>query len=181
MTTPRQETIERERHKLFVTDAELIRRAGLPERVARKMLKDMDADPSKGFPPKQQELGNRRYWPAVQAWLAEPPTPEPTPEEKEADADRMGHVYFLADTKAVKIGFSAGIKKRLSTIRTNHYEKLELIAVIQRVPKRLEAALHKKFAAHRIHRRKEWFHRVPEIEEYATDHLRHRHWHKELE
>lgn len=68
MTTPSPETREREKDKLYVLDAELIRILGLPERVGRVAIRDWDArDPS--FPRKQELLGGRRYLPAVRAWL----------------------------------------------------------------------------------------------------------------
>lgn len=69
MTTPAPETIEREKDKLYVTDAELIRRLGVPEKVARVALSVLDGNRSSGFPPKQKLWGDRRYWPAVRAWL----------------------------------------------------------------------------------------------------------------
>lgn len=54
--------------KLWVTDAELIRRIGVPEKIARQTLREMDRLPS-GFPPKVPLWGNRRYWPAVRAFF----------------------------------------------------------------------------------------------------------------
>jgi hypothetical protein len=68
MTLPDDETIERESDKLFVTDAELIRRLGVPEKPARQLLRLLDEKPT-GFPRKQKLFGNRRYWPAVKAFL----------------------------------------------------------------------------------------------------------------
>jgi hypothetical protein len=53
-----------ERETLYVTDAELIRRTGIPEKVARRLIRELDRLPS-GFPPKDRLCGNRRYWPAV--------------------------------------------------------------------------------------------------------------------
>ncbi|HTC04885.1 MAG TPA: hypothetical protein VK749_15890 [Xanthobacteraceae bacterium] len=48
--------------RLFVTDAELIRRIGVPFAL--------DRDPrTSGFPQKQKLWGNRRYWPAVAAYF----------------------------------------------------------------------------------------------------------------
>lgn len=61
MTDARQET-------LFVTDAELIRRLGVPEKHARRVIRDLDAKRT-GFPPKQKLWGDRRYWPDVVAYL----------------------------------------------------------------------------------------------------------------
>lgn len=69
MTMPGAETLERERDKLYLTDAELIRRIGLPVRRARHILKAWDMDPKSGFPPKDAFFGGRRYWPAVRAYL----------------------------------------------------------------------------------------------------------------
>jgi hypothetical protein len=65
---------------LFVTDAELIRRLGLPEEIAQPML--AEAEEKHGLPGKRQIWGDRRYWPAVKAWLdrtcsAEPAEPRP--------------------------------------------------------------------------------------------------------
>jgi hypothetical protein len=50
---------------LFVTDAELIRRIGVPEKIARAAIQSLDHNPHSGFPKKQRLWGNRRYWPAV--------------------------------------------------------------------------------------------------------------------
>lgn len=54
---------------LYVTDAELIRRLGVPEKIARDALRMLDADKMKGFPQKSRLWGGRRYWPAVKAWF----------------------------------------------------------------------------------------------------------------
>jgi predicted DNA-binding transcriptional regulator AlpA len=67
MTQPRPETIEREKDKLFLTDAELIRRMGVPENVARQTIDELTN--KCGFPQKQKLWGGRRYWPAVKAWF----------------------------------------------------------------------------------------------------------------
>lgn len=68
MSMPGPETLERERDKLWVTDAELIRRMGVPEKTARETLRMLDAKPN-GFPRKQKLWGDRRYWPAVTAYF----------------------------------------------------------------------------------------------------------------
>ena len=58
------------RETLYITDAELIRRMGVPEKVAREAIRMMDLDPRKsGFPQKDKLWGNRRYWPAVKDYL----------------------------------------------------------------------------------------------------------------
>ena len=66
---------------LFVTDAELIQRLGVPEELGRALLQDFDAK-HPDFPKKQDLWGDRRYWPAVKAWLdkacgLEPAEPSP--------------------------------------------------------------------------------------------------------
>lgn len=68
MTTPSPETLEREADKLFVTDAELIRRLGVPEKLGRVMLHGLDEAKGNGFPRKDKLL-DRRYWPAVKAYF----------------------------------------------------------------------------------------------------------------
>ncbi|WP_144030870.1 hypothetical protein [Bradyrhizobium japonicum] len=64
MSSPSPQTLECERDKLFLTDAELIRRLGVPEKIARVNLRMLDAKPG-DFPKKQKLWGDRRYWPAV--------------------------------------------------------------------------------------------------------------------
>lgn len=69
MTKPSPEVLEREKDKLYVTDAELIRRLGVPEKLGRAVLHSLDRTRGSGFPPKQKLWGDRRYWPAVKAFL----------------------------------------------------------------------------------------------------------------
>jgi len=54
---------------LWVTDAELIRRLGVPEKLARQAIRALDALKNSGFPQKSKLWGGRRYWPAVRAYL----------------------------------------------------------------------------------------------------------------
>lgn len=54
---------------LFVNDAELIERLGVPEKIGRQTLQALDQNKRTGFPPKQAIWGGRRYWPAIEAWL----------------------------------------------------------------------------------------------------------------
>jgi hypothetical protein len=56
---------------LFVTDAELIRRIGVPEKIARQAIKMLDAKRANGWQLKQALWGSRRYWPPVVRWLDE--------------------------------------------------------------------------------------------------------------
>ena len=59
-----------ERETLWVTDAELIRRMGCPEKIARQAIAALDKDPRRsGFPQKNPLWGGRRYWPAVRRYL----------------------------------------------------------------------------------------------------------------
>lgn len=69
MTTPRSKILDNEKDKLFVTDAEMIRRLGVPEKSARAAIFMLDRKRDSGFPPKLALWGNRRYWPAVRAWF----------------------------------------------------------------------------------------------------------------
>ncbi len=73
-----------ERETLWVTDAELIRRLGCPEKPAREALRMLDSKAS-GFPKKQKLWGDRRYWPAVKAYLDRTNglTLEPSPPRRE--------------------------------------------------------------------------------------------------
>jgi hypothetical protein len=43
MSTPAPETLEREKDKLFLADAELIRRLGVPEKIMRPMLPGLES------------------------------------------------------------------------------------------------------------------------------------------
>jgi hypothetical protein len=56
---------------LFVADAEMIRRIGIPEKLARAAIRALDENPDSGFPKKSALWGNRRYWPAVEVWFRE--------------------------------------------------------------------------------------------------------------
>jgi hypothetical protein len=67
MTAPALQTLEREKDKLYLTDAELIRRIGVPEKTMRSMLPGLEKN--YGFPKKSPLFGDRRYWPAVKTWL----------------------------------------------------------------------------------------------------------------
>lgn len=58
-----------ENDTLYVTDAELIRRMGVPEKIAREAIRALDANRGSGFPQKQKLFGNRRYYPACKAYF----------------------------------------------------------------------------------------------------------------
>lgn len=57
------------RETLYISDEELIRRLGAPRRAARAAIHMLDRTPGSGFPKKQALWGNRRFWPAVEAYL----------------------------------------------------------------------------------------------------------------
>lgn len=68
MTSPKLETIAREKDQLYVTDMELIRCLGVDEKLGRQLLRYFsDKEPT--FPKPQPFWGGRRYMPAVRAWL----------------------------------------------------------------------------------------------------------------
>lgn len=50
---------------VWVTDAELVRRSGVPEKVMRANLRALDANPMSGFPRKDKLWGDKRHWPSV--------------------------------------------------------------------------------------------------------------------
>lgn len=52
---------------LFVTDAEMLRRIGISEKVGRNAIRDLEK--RQHFPPKDPLFGNKRYWPAVRAFF----------------------------------------------------------------------------------------------------------------
>lgn len=68
MSKPAAETLEREKDKLWVSDSELVRWMGVPEKQAYEALRVLDAKPN-GFPRKQKLWGDRRYKPAIKAYF----------------------------------------------------------------------------------------------------------------
>ena len=56
------------REGLWVTDAEIIRRLGVSEKVGYAALRRLDATGA-GFPPKSKVWGKRRWWPAVKDYF----------------------------------------------------------------------------------------------------------------
>lgn len=58
---------------LWITDEQLIERLGVPAKVARDAIQELDAFEGRrsGFPQKQKQWGGRRYWPAVRQWFDE--------------------------------------------------------------------------------------------------------------
>jgi hypothetical protein len=64
-----QATQTRPAQGLFVTDAELIRRSGLPEKYGRRLLAHLDGNKTSGFPKKLPLYGDRRFWPHVEEYF----------------------------------------------------------------------------------------------------------------
>jgi hypothetical protein len=65
-----------------LTDAEMIRRIGVPEKIARAAIRALDENPHSCFPKKSALWGNRRYWPAVAVWFQEQYDLETDPEPR---------------------------------------------------------------------------------------------------
>ena len=70
MTSPSPTKLEREKDKWYVTDAELVRWIGIPEKDARALIQQLDENHRQtGFPQKSRLMCNRRYLPKVKAWF----------------------------------------------------------------------------------------------------------------
>jgi hypothetical protein len=52
---------------LYVSDAEIVRRLGVGEKTARVAIRELER--ARGFPRKDPLFGEKRYWPAVRAFL----------------------------------------------------------------------------------------------------------------
>jgi hypothetical protein len=66
MTKPTPETLESERDKLFVTDAELIRLLGVPEKIGRRAIQELKKfHPCRPRFPQKDPLFDRWYVPSV--------------------------------------------------------------------------------------------------------------------
>jgi hypothetical protein len=55
------------RDVLFVTDTEMLRKIGISEKIGRVAIRELEK--RQVFPPKDPLFGNKRYWPAVRAFL----------------------------------------------------------------------------------------------------------------
>lgn len=69
MTAPNPATLEREQDRLFVTDAELLRRLGIDPAKGRMILRALDDQHERTGFPQKSKLWGKRYWPALKAWL----------------------------------------------------------------------------------------------------------------
>lgn len=83
---------------------------------------------------------------------------------EEMNSDKP-YVYFILDAKdgKVKIGKSNDPEKRLKTLQTGHYNKLELIRKTKRYE---ESAVHKRFAHYKG--MNEWFEYSEEIKHFIS-------------
>jgi hypothetical protein len=52
---------------LFVSDTEMLRRIGVSKKIGRIAIRELEK--RLAFPPKDPLFGNKRYWPAVRAFL----------------------------------------------------------------------------------------------------------------
>lgn len=68
-TLDRPETQTPARDPLYINDAELIRRLGIPDKKARHLLRYFDNNPKLLFPQRDKLFDDRRYWPAVKAFF----------------------------------------------------------------------------------------------------------------
>ena len=55
------------RDALFISDAEMYRRLGVGEGIGRVAVRELEK--RQIFPPKDPLFGNKRYWPAIRAFL----------------------------------------------------------------------------------------------------------------
>ena len=81
---------------------------------------------------------------------------------------RKGHVYIIeAEGLArVKIGWSGDLPRRLAALRNMSPVDLSVVWT-RRAIQELEFELHRRFRAHRIWPRKEWFHFAPAIRTFV--------------
>ena len=81
-------------------------------------------------------------------------------------------IYFILDesNKAVKIGITKNIYKRISDIQANSAVKLVCVKIIERSSKNDEAELHLKFKDYHI--QGEWFRIEGELEKYLSESIR---------
>lgn len=76
------------------------------------------------------------------------------------DIDNHGHVYFIGDGTAIKIGFSENVARRLRSIQTGHHLPLKILGTIP-ASAIDELTVHARFAHLRL--RGEWFRIDPEL------------------
>ncbi len=57
---------------LYVSDDELPRWVGLDKETLGVKIRLLDCNPKSGFPPKDPQCEDKRYWPNVRAWFDDP-------------------------------------------------------------------------------------------------------------
>lgn len=81
----------------------------------------------------------------------------------------MGKVYFLTDTKNVKIGFTSGdVQKRLKQLSTGSPFKLYVLGWIEGDLQK-EKELHTKFANLKLKKNGEWFQANQDLIDYINE------------
>lgn len=78
----------------------------------------------------------------------------------------MKKVYFVLSGDRIKIGFSANIPKRLSSLRSSSAHPMQLLGAIDG-GRELEAAIHEKLSAKR--KQREWFEDCEEVRALLQD------------
>ena len=81
----------------------------------------------------------------------------------------MGKIYFITDTKNIKIGFTSGdVKKRLQQLNTGSPFNLYILGWIEGDLQK-EKELHKKFANLRLKQNGEWFEAHMDLINYINE------------
>jgi hypothetical protein len=73
------------RDGLFIFDTEMYRRMGISEKVGRVAVRELEK--RQVFPAKDLLFGNKRYWPAVRAFLDARAGIDPAPPKKRLEPD----------------------------------------------------------------------------------------------
>lgn len=77
--------------------------------------------------------------------------------QKDILFDDRVHIYFIIDlaSKAIKIGYSKNLKKRLNSLQISNPNKIKLIKSFNNRPKSFEKSIQEKYKKYVI--RGEWF------------------------
>lgn len=112
----------------------------------------------------------RVYW-TGDKWVGTfPPILELEKEEDIKEKASKESIYFILsiERSAVKIGRSVNAKRRLSELRSQLFDELELLKVVESDnPVSLERSLHERFMAYHI--KGEWFDYSNEIKRHVED------------
>lgn len=145
------EARDREKDKLFLTDAEHAQLTPEGRIFMQAVQRIMVPEPKPEIEPAHPKTFAER-WPFLNKVHKIP--------------DPIVKVYFLTyGDGRVKIGMTAGtIKARIDSMSTGHWLDLICLASIEDTTGALEYELHQRFAAHRIRPDREWFVLCPEIQ-----------------